>query len=94
MPDIVQMLEGDIPRPSRVLASVIGVMFIGLGKVPQCWLKSTFRVRCGAVLEALMWLKANNHMYADVAVSEDSLQSLPSDGVPDETLATFRQDED
>ncbi|KAF8526377.1 hypothetical protein JB92DRAFT_2826579 [Gautieria morchelliformis] len=95
MPDIVRMLEGDLmPRPAQILASVIAVTFIGVGTVPKCWLSNTFRVFRAAVLEALLWLRANNAMYHDVAISEDRLQSLPVDGVPDEILANFRQEDD
>ncbi|KAF8520057.1 hypothetical protein JB92DRAFT_2611328, partial [Gautieria morchelliformis] len=85
MPDIVHMLEGDLmPHPAQILASVMAVTFIGLGTVPKRWLSNTFHVRRVAVLEALLWLRANNAMYHNVAISEDHLKSLPVDGVPDE----------
>ncbi|KAF8510321.1 hypothetical protein JB92DRAFT_2728314, partial [Gautieria morchelliformis] len=43
MPDIVEMLKGNLmPRRPQVLASVIAIMFIGLGRVPKHWLKKTF----------------------------------------------------
>ena len=35
-------------------------------------------------LQAIMWLKANNPFYADVAVDYESLERLPEDGVPDD----------
>ena len=95
LPDIVSMLEGNLmPRPPQVLASVIAVAFIGMGQVPKSWLKSTFRVRRHVVLEALTWLKAHNPLYQNVTISLDSLQALPVDNVPDEILASFRQEED
>ena len=36
------------------------------------------------VLQAIMWLQANNPFYADVAIGYESLQRLPEDGVPDD----------
>ena len=41
-------------------------------------------VRREKVLQAIMWLKANNPFYADVAIDYESLQCLPQDGVPDD----------
>ena len=41
-------------------------------------------VRREKVLQAIMWLQANNPFYADVAIDYESLQRLPEDGVPDD----------
>ncbi|KAF8479934.1 hypothetical protein JB92DRAFT_2837688 [Gautieria morchelliformis] len=74
MPDIADMLKGNLmPRSAQVLASVIAITFIGLGKVPKQWLKNTFRVRQPIVMEALLWLKANNPMYGGVIISDEHL---------------------
>lgn len=92
--DVVKMLEGNLlPRPPELLASVIAVSFIGLGKLPKKWLKGTFRVRRSAVHAALQWLKANNELYEDIEISNEALQILPEDGVPEEILANVRQEE-
>lgn len=92
--DIVRMLEGKLmPRPPELLASVIAVSFIGLGKLPKRWLKGTFRVRRAMVHDALRWLKANNEMYEDIDISVEALQVLPEDGVPNEILANVRHEE-
>lgn len=91
---IVEMLEGQLmPRKPELLASVIAVSFIGLGKLPKKWLKGTFRVRRAVVHDALRWLKANNEMYKDVRISEEALRILPEDGIPDAILANVRQEE-
>ncbi|THV04792.1 hypothetical protein K435DRAFT_961790 [Dendrothele bispora CBS 962.96] len=46
MKGISSMIDGRLmPRPPAILASVITVSFIGKGKLPRKWLKSTFRVR-------------------------------------------------
>jgi Domain of unknown function (DUF6570) len=95
MPDIVSMIIGGLmPHKPDILASVIAVTFIGLGHVPRNWLKSTFRVRRSAVFQALQWLQANNTMYRDITISEELLQLLPVDAVPDVILANFHQEED
>ena len=61
MDGISSMVHGNMmPRPPAVLASVISVTFVGLGKLPKHWLKSTFHVRRRVVFEALCWLKENN----------------------------------
>lgn len=58
---IADMLTGQLlPRPPRVLASVIAVSIIGKGRLPKKWLNTTFRVRRRRVYEALLWLKQNN----------------------------------
>jgi len=51
-----------------------------------------FCVRRTVVLEALLWLKKNNALYGDVDVSEDQLEMLPTDDVPDEVQALVRQE--
>lgn len=92
--DVVKMLEGNLlPRAPELLASVIAVSFIGLGKLPKKWLKGTFRVRRSAVHAALQWLKANNELYEDIEISNEALQILPEDGVPEEILANVRHEE-
>jgi hypothetical protein len=93
--EIVKMLEGQLmPNPSALLASVLAITFVGSKKLSKDWLKSTFRVRRRAVYEALTWLQANNKLYSDIVVDEDRLSSLPEDGIPDEILATIRQQKD
>lgn len=92
--EVAKMLEGKLmPRPPRLLACVIAVSFIGLGKLPKKWLKGTFRVRRAVVHDALRWLKANNPMYEDIEISEEALNVLPEDGIPDAILANVRQEE-
>lgn len=92
--DVAKMVEGKLmPRPPKLLASVIAVSFIGLGKLPKKWLKGTFRVRRAAVHDALRWLKANNPMYEDIEISEEALNLLPEDAIPDAILANVRQEE-
>jgi hypothetical protein len=93
---VTDMLGGKLmPRPLTILSSVISVTYIGLGKLPKNWLRSTFRVRREVVATALAWLKANNSKYyGDIEISADALKRLPEDDVPDEILSIVRQSSD
>ena len=93
---VTEMLEGKLmPRPLTILSSLISVTYIGVGKLPKTWLRSTFRVRREAVATALAWLKTNNpKYYGDVTISVDALEQLPDDDVPDEILSIVRQSSD
>ncbi|KAF8516497.1 hypothetical protein JB92DRAFT_2829301 [Gautieria morchelliformis] len=82
-PQVSEMLQGKLlPRCPDVLASVIAVAFIGRGNVPKNWLKSTFRVWRQVVLEALIWLRANNPLYQHIPLSQEHVDSLPVDDIP------------
>ena len=84
-----------MPRPPAILASLILVNFIAVGKVPKAWLHPTFRVRRAVLLRALEWLKENNpKYYGDIEISEDRLNELPEDNVPEEINAIVCQMED
>lgn len=89
--DVVGMLEGNLlPRRPELLVSVIAICFVGVGRLPQRWLKGTFRVRRAVVHTALQWLKRNNPLYRDIEISEERLLLLPVDSVPRELLSTVR----
>ena len=93
---VTAMLEGKLmPRPLTILSSLISVTYVGVGKLPKNWLRSTFRVRREAVAAALVWLKANNpKYYGNITISADALKNLPDDDVPDEILSIIRQSDD
>src|ERR1700742_742044 len=40
----------------------------------------------------LVWLKHNNTMYKDIAISEEQLQALPEDDMPIEIYAVIQQE--
>lgn len=42
------------------------------------------------VWDVLNWLKWNNLLYADINISEDQLDELPMDGVPNEIMSVAR----
>lgn len=89
--DIAKMINGRLfPRETSLLPSVLSVAFVGHGKLPKRWLKSTFRVRRQRVFAALTWLKANHPRYHAIEIDPSRLASLPEDDVPDEVLLTVR----
>ena len=93
---VAAMVEGQLmPRPPTVLSSLIAITYIGAGRIPKNWIHSTFRVRRHHVARALDWLKANNpKYYSDIVISQEQLNQLPEDDVPDEILGVIRQSSD
>ncbi|KAG0708005.1 hypothetical protein DFH29DRAFT_795848 [Suillus ampliporus] len=90
---VVKMLDGQLlPHLAMSLASVIAVTYVGTKKLPKTWLKSTFRVQCRIVYEALMWLKSHNEIYKDIAISDEHLASLPEDDVLIEILSIIQNE--
>ena len=89
--EIADMVEGNImPFPSKILASTIGVTLVGPKNIPEKTMPGFLRVRRNRVRAALVWLKANNPIYADIEISEERLERLDLDGIPVEILATVR----
>ena len=93
---VADMVEGRLmPRAPTILASLISVTFIGRGKLPKDWLRSTFRVRRLVVRRALWWLKENNpRLYGSIDIDSGRLQLLPDDDVPEEITAIVRHSSD
>jgi hypothetical protein len=93
---IASMLEGNLmPRLPAILASVITITFVGVGKLPKKWLQNTFRVRRRVVAAALRWFKRNNpKYYGQLEISNERLEGLPEDDVPIELLCVVRETED
>ena len=88
MSGIVSMLEGNLmPRPPALLASLISVTFIGLGRLPKSWLRQFFHVRRRKVHAALCWFKENNpKYYGSIEIDHGRLSQLPEVDVPEELL--------
>ena len=93
---VADMIEGRLmPQMPAVLSRVLSVTYVGPGRLPKNWLRTTFRVRRHCVRAALLWLKQNNSQYyGDIVVDEARLDSLPEDDVPEEVLVTLRQETD
>nr|GAT49182.1 predicted protein [Mycena chlorophos] len=82
---ISSMISGHIlPHPSSVLAATIGITFLGMQKKPLAVYPRMVYVKRARVRAALVWLKANNPLYANITICEERLGELPEDDVPDE----------
>lgn len=87
------MVKGRLmPCPPVVLSALIAITYIGAGRIPKNWIHSTFRVRRYHVARALGWLRVNNpKYYGEVVISQQQLDRLPEDDVPEEILGVIRQ---
>jgi len=92
---VVSMIDGHIlPAPPIVLSATVAVTFITpSGKVEFCMPK-ILHVRRRRVREALEWLKAHNPLYNDIVISEERLEMLPEDGIPDEICLNVKHSTD
>jgi hypothetical protein len=92
---ISSMVSGSLmPQNPSVLASLITIAYIGSGPLPKIWLSHAFKVRRQRIIDALLWLKANNRYYSDIVIDTTRLNTIPEDDVPLELLATVRQETD
>lgn len=87
------MVKGKLmPRPVAILASLISVNFVAVDEVPKTWLHPTFRVRRAVLVMAPQWLKHNTpKYYGDIKISEERLNELPEDDVPEDINATRKK---
>ncbi|RDB28920.1 ATP-dependent DNA helicase RRM3 [Hypsizygus marmoreus] len=93
--EIASMIEGnDMPPPARILSAVIGVTFVGPKQLPDKTLPDMFLVRRLRVFQALRWLKRHNPIYRDITISQDRLNELPLNGIPEEILAGVKYSSD
>jgi len=93
--EITNMVADNVfPRPTRILASTIGVTFVGPKNLPEKSLPGFLHVRKHRVRDALIWLRRNNPLYANITIAEERLQELMEDGIPDEILAAMRYSDD
>lgn len=93
--DIANMVTDNIfPRPSALLASVIAVTIVGRKDLPERSLPELLHVRRRRIYDALVWLKANNLLYANISISEDRLSQIRDGGIPEEILAGVRYSDD
>lgn len=83
-----------MPPPARILSAVIGITFIAPSGFPEKTMPNMFRVRRDRVRTALAWLKENNPIYVDITISDDHLQELPEDGIPDELIMSAKHSND
>lgn len=95
---IASMINGTMPNSPEILASTIGVSFVGPKNKVERWIRSglpkNFFIQRARVARALHWLKAHNPLYASITISEERLSQLPENGVPEEILVTARESND
>jgi hypothetical protein len=92
---VASMIDGrTYPAPAKVLSATIGVTFVGPKGITGATMPVMFRVRRWRVREALIWLKANNPLYEDIEISEERLQELPENGIPEEITLTAKYSAD
>jgi len=92
---VASMIDGKIlPAPPAILSATVAVTFITPSGKKEFSLPDLLRVRRHRVREALLWLKVNNPLYHDIVISEERLQSLPEDDIPQEIRETARHSTD
>lgn len=92
---VLSMVDGKIlPWPALILSATIAVTFITPSGKSQHPLPDLVRVRRRNIRQALEWLKLHNGLYRDMEISEDRLQMLPEDGVPNEIMSTVKHSTD
>jgi hypothetical protein len=88
------MIGSKMPPSASVLSATIGITFVGPKGCPEATLPDFFRVRRKRVEDALVWLKANNPLYADINICESRLSELPINAVPAELIAITKISDD
>ncbi|KAM6501892.1 hypothetical protein JOM56_001869, partial [Amanita muscaria] len=86
---VADLVDGrTLPPSPTILTVMIGITFVTPKGRPEPTMPDTFRVRRERVREALQWLKKNNPLYANIVISDENLNALPVDGVPNELTET------
>jgi hypothetical protein len=87
---IQAMLNGELsnhlPHHPRILADVISIAFVGVGKCPPSYLRGYFNVSRARVHLALCWLRMHNPEYIEVVIDTNALDALPVDDLPCELV--------
>lgn len=93
--DVAAMIDGELlPHHPRILAAIIGVSIIGARHPQNRCLPSFLQVSRQRVRDALLFLRGNNPLYENIHISEENLNALPENGVPDELTTVVRESED
>ena len=93
--EIAGLVSDDVmPRPIKILASTIGVTFVGPKNLLEKSLPRFLHVRRRRVRDVHLWLKANNPLYRQILISEERLEEVPMDRIPNEILEVMRYSDD
>ncbi len=89
------MIDGKIlPAPPLILSATIAVTFITPSGKPEFSFPKMLHVQRNNVRDALLWLKSHNPLYEDITISEERLQALPENGMPNEIISTAKYSTD
>lgn len=77
-----------------VFSTLIGATIVGARNIPERTLKGLLRVQRERVRLVLVWLKKNNYLYSNIAISESRLMQFPKDRVPPAILSNVRLSDD
>ncbi|KAG2147784.1 uncharacterized protein EDB93DRAFT_1250505 [Suillus bovinus] len=88
---ISAMVEGKLlpPKPA-ILEAIIGVSIVGPNNFPEHCLPAFLTVSCRHLRNALLFLKRENPLYNNIAISEDNIALFPEHGIPDVITASVR----
>ena len=90
--DIVSMTDTQlILASSAILATIIGVTFVGPKNLPQKMMPRFLHVKCNRMHDTLMWLKLNNPIYQDIIILSSKLKMLPINGIPLKTSCRLQR---
>ncbi|THU79556.1 hypothetical protein K435DRAFT_697541, partial [Dendrothele bispora CBS 962.96] len=80
-PHEIKNIANRLPRPFDTLRDEIAVIIVSNDNTvtTQTFKNTPFLVRRQKILEALIWLKANNRFYRDIEIDMDALEGYPAD---------------
>ncbi|KAF8332955.1 hypothetical protein F5887DRAFT_822739, partial [Amanita rubescens] len=82
-PQDTQFVATVLPPPVEDIVNHICVLFVGSEPPTTDYLRQNARplaVRPDRVRHALLWLKENNHLYRDITLNEEVLESIEQNG--------------
>lgn len=93
--DIADMVNPKcLPPNAAILAATIGVTIVGPNNFPDRCMPHFLTVNRNRVHDALRWLKRENPLYEDIAISDENLQLLLVNGIPEEISHPTRYSDD
>lgn len=96
---VADMLDIVKPAPLTLLSATMVITYVGPKNRPLHWLHghglpANFKVRRLKVAKALAWLKDNNPLYARIEISQERVDALPLNAVPEELYEIMRTSDD
>lgn len=82
--------DKNIPHPTKLLTSIIAVTLVNPRNITERSPPGFLCIWRTQIWAALVWLKANNPFYAHIIISDEHLDQILDDGIPDEILNLMR----